>query len=64
MSYYIRTKAGVPILRDFASGEGTPIVIDTLTRIAYYLYGNQIFPLAPNPSATNSFSSGFSDGFS
>lgn len=64
MSYYIRTKAGVPELRDFASGEGTPIVIDTLTRIAYFLHNNTVFPLAQNPLTINAFSDGFSNGFS
>jgi hypothetical protein len=64
MSDYIRIKEGMPLLRDFASGEGTPIVIDVTTRIAYYLYKNMIFPLAPNPSSVNAFSSGFSNGFS
>jgi len=45
VSYYVRTKAGVPILRDFASTEGTPIVIDALTEIAYYLNSNIVFPI-------------------
>jgi hypothetical protein len=64
MSYYIRTKEGMPVLRDFVSNEGTPIVIDVTTRIAYYLWRNMIFPLAPNPSGVNAFSDGFSNGFS
>jgi hypothetical protein len=64
MSYYIRTKQGMPVLRDFASNEGTPIVIDVTTRIAYFLFNNIIFPLAPNPSSTGAFSDGFSNGFS
>jgi hypothetical protein len=64
MSYYIRTKEGMPVLRDFASNEGTPIVIDVTTRIAYFLWKNNIFPLAPNPSSTGAFDDGFSNGFS
>jgi hypothetical protein len=64
MSDYIRTKEGVPVLRDFGSTEGTPIVIDVLTRIAYFLHNNTVFPLAQNPLEINAFSNGFSDGFS
>ena len=64
MSYYIRTRKGVPTLRDFASGEGTPIVIDVLTRIAYFLYNNTVYPLAPNPSSVGAWSDGFDSGFS
>jgi len=64
MSQYIRTKAGVPVLTDFASGEGTPIVIDVLTGIGYYLYKNIVFQLVGGQSASvNAFSLGFSDGF-
>jgi len=64
MSQYIRTKAGVPILTDFASGEGTPIVIDVLTGVGYYLYKNIVFQLVGGQSASvNAFSLGFSDGF-
>jgi len=64
MSQYIRTKAGVPIITDFASGEGTPIVIDVLTGIGYYLYKNIVFQLVGGQSASiNAFSLGFSDGF-
>ena len=44
MSQYIRTRAGVPTLRDFASGEGTPFVLDVLTGIPYYLHKNIVFP--------------------
>lgn len=64
MSYYVRTRKGVPELRDFASTEGTPIVIDVLTRIPYFLYNNTIYPFAPNPSSVGAFSDGFSGGFS
>ena len=64
MSQYIRTKVGVPILTDFASGEGTPIVIDVLTGIGYYLYRNVVFQLVGGTVvAFNAFSNGFSDGF-
>jgi len=64
MSQYIRTTVGVPLLRDFASGEGTPIVIDVLTSKAYYLYKNIIFPIVgAELLVTNAFSGGFSDGF-
>jgi len=64
MSQYIRTKAGVPILTDFASGEGTPIVIDVLTGIGYYLYKNIVIQLVGGTvTVANAFSLGFSDGF-
>lgn len=64
MSEYIRTKQGVPVLRDFLSSEGTPIVIDVLTGLAYYLYKNNIYPIHGGTSSLGAFSSGFSDGFS
>lgn len=64
MSYYIRTKEGVPTLTDFRSNEGTPIVIDVLTRIAYFLHNNTVFPLAQNPLVINAFDDGFDTGFS
>ena len=64
MSAYIRLKRGMPILRDFASGEGSPIVIDTLTGIGYYLYKNIVFPLQFGISSTGAFNDGFSNGFS
>lgn len=64
MSYYVRTKKGMPVLRDFASNEGTPIVIDVLTGIAYYLYNNIVFPIQFGTSSTGAFSDGFSNGFS
>lgn len=63
MSDSVRTTMGVPTIKDFKSIDGTPIVIDVLTRIAYFLYENQVFPLAPNPSSMGAFSSGFSTGF-
>lgn len=65
MSAYIRTMHGVPTVRDFASGEGTPIVIDLLTGIGYYLNNNIVYPLQYGaPSVVGAFSTGFSDGFS
>ena len=64
MSQYIRTKVGVPTLTDFASGEGTPIVIDVLTGIGYYLYKNIVIQLVGGTvTVANAFSLGFSDGF-
>jgi hypothetical protein len=64
VSQYIRTREGVPTIRDFASGEGTPIVIDVLTGIAYYLYKNIVFQIVGGQTiSTNAFSFGFSDGF-
>lgn len=64
MSQYIRTKRGVPTLNDFLSGEGTPIVIDVLTGIAYYLYQNIVRQLVGGEvTVTSAFSDGFSDGF-
>jgi hypothetical protein len=64
MSDYIKKKTGVPVLRDFASGDGTPIVIDVLTGIGYYLHNNIVFPLQFGTSSAGAFSSGFSEGFS
>jgi hypothetical protein len=64
MSQYIKTKEGMPELRDFASQTGTPIVIDVLTSIAYYLYKNTIYPLATGtPIYDRAFSNAFSDDF-
>ena len=64
MSQYIRTKAGVPTLTDFASGEGTPIVIDVLTGIGYYLYKNIVMQLVSGTVVGfNDFSFDFSDDF-
>jgi hypothetical protein len=64
MSYYVRTKEGVPLLRDFASTEGTPIVIDVLTSKAYYVYKNIVYPVVSGVLlVTSAFSEGFSDGF-
>lgn len=64
MSYYIRTKRGVPVPGDFTAKDGTPIVIDVYTRIAYFMFNNSVYPLAPTPSSIGAFSSGFSAGFS
>ena len=64
MSEGIRTKAGIPVLQDFLSGSGTPIVIDVLTGIAYYLFKNTVYPIQGGTSVTGAFSDGFSGGFS
>lgn len=64
MSYYVRTKQGKPEKRDFASTEGTPIVIDVLTGIAYYLYNNLVYPIQGGTSSQGAFSDGFDTGFS
>jgi hypothetical protein len=64
MSKYIKTKEGVPELRDFAAQDGTPLVIDVLTGIAYYLHKNLIFPIQGGVSVTGAFSDGFDTGFS
>jgi hypothetical protein len=64
MSQFIKTKEGHPELRDFASQTGTPIVINVLTGIAYYLHKNLIFPIQGGTSSTGAFSDGFSNGFS
>jgi len=64
MSQYVRTRNGVPTLRDFASGEGTPIVIDVLTGIGYYLYKNIVMQMVGGEVlVNNAFNGGFSDGF-
>ena len=54
----------MPVLKDFASGEGTPIVIDVLTGVGYYLYKNIIYPLQMSTSVIGAFSDGFDTGFS
>jgi len=64
MSQYVRIRNGVPTLRDFASGEGTPIVIDVLTGIGYYLYKNIVMQMVGGELlVNNAFNGGFSDGF-
>lgn len=50
VSQHVRTKLGVPILSDFASGEGTPI-IDVTTGIGYYLWRNQVMQLGGQSDA-------------
>lgn len=67
MSAYIRTCRGKPILRDFVSGDGTPIVIDVISGIGYYLYKNRVLPLVGGTPVifgafTNAFSNGFANG--
>lgn len=64
MSRYIKTTKGVPLLRDFAAQDGTPIVIDVLTGIGYYLYNNIVYPLQFGTSSVGAFSDGFDTGFS
>jgi hypothetical protein len=63
-SNIVKTKQGVPILRDFAGADGTPIVIDVLTGIGYYLHKNIVYPLQFGTSSVGAFSDGFSTGFS
>jgi hypothetical protein len=63
-SNIVKTKQGVPILRDFAGADGTPIVIDVLTGIGYYLHKNIVYPLQFGTSSVGAFSSGFDTGFS
>jgi hypothetical protein len=64
MSKFIKTKEGYPELRDFSAQDGTPIVINVLTGIAYYLHKNLIFPIQGGTSSTGAFSDGFDTGFS
>ena len=42
----VRRSAGMPRLSDFASSDGTPVVIDISTSIPYYLKNNVPTPLA------------------
>lgn len=63
MSDSVRTKIGVPTLRDFLSSDGTPIVIDVTTDKGYYLYKNVVRPLVGGDPIGPAFSSGFSTGF-
>jgi hypothetical protein len=61
----VRTVVGTPKESDFASKQGTPIVIDTNTGFAYFLRGAEVLPLqtAP-PSSVGAFDSGFDAGYS
>jgi len=64
MSQYIRLKDGVPELKDFLSNEGSPLVINTLTGVGYYLRKNIVMELVSGTvTVANAFSLGFSDGF-
>jgi hypothetical protein len=64
MSKYVRIKQGVPTIKDFLDNEGSPIVIDGLTGIGYYLYKNVIIQLVGGTLVSfDAFSNGFSDGF-
>lgn len=60
----IRWKVGVPVLSDFSSGDGTPVVINVLTGIAYYVYKNVVYPIHGATSVQGAFSDGFSEEFS
>lgn len=64
MSEFVRRKVGVPVLRDFAGEFGTPIVINALTGIAYYVYKNVVYPIHGASSVQGAFSDGFSEEFS
>jgi len=50
VSYFIRKKLGVPVLNDFLSNDGTPIVINALTNAAYFLHNNEVRSLNGFPS--------------
>lgn len=64
MSHYIRLKDGVPTINDFLSNEGSPLVINTLTGVAYYLRKNIVAELVSGTmTVANAFNLGFSDGF-
>ena len=64
MSQYVRLKDGMPTLQDFLSNEGSPLVINTLTGVGYYLRKNIIMELVSGTvTVANAFSLGFSDGF-
>lgn len=60
----IRWKAGLPVLSDFSSADGTPIVINVLSGIAYYAYKNVVYPIKGGTSVQGAFSDGFSEEFS
>ena len=60
----VRTWVGVPPLPIFGGSDGTPIVIDVTTGIAYYTYENLVLPLIGGVAVVfDAFSDGFSDGF-
>jgi len=60
----VRISIGPPAMTNFMGTDGTPIVIDVLSGIAYYLYGGVIRPIMGGVLlVTNAFSDGFSDGF-
>jgi len=60
----VRTYKGIPPAVAFGGADGTPIVIDALSGIAYYLYLGLVLPLVGGTQPVyNAFSNGFSDGF-
>jgi len=60
----VRICKGVPTQINFMGTDGTPIVIDVLSGIAYYFYDGLVSPLIGGVLlVTNAFSDGFSDGF-
>lgn len=60
----VRTCVGTPTRANFGGTDGTPIVIDVQSGIAYYSYKNRILPLVGGVQPVYAaFSSGFSDGF-
>ena len=60
----VRISKGPPAPIQFAGTDGTPIVIDVLSGVAYYFYDGVISPIVGGVMlVTNAFSLGFSDGF-
>ena len=48
----VRTFSSVPSVINFASGVGTPIVINTATYVAYFYDGTTVRSVIPDPTAT------------
>lgn len=64
MSKYIRSYEGVPPPIQFDSHEGTPLVLNVLTGILYYLHKGMVLPVQAGPIPSGlAFSSGFDKGF-
>jgi hypothetical protein len=60
----IRLVEGVPKPSDFGSHSGTPLVINSITGIAYYFARGFVRPLQAGPiDVAGAFSNGFSAGF-
>jgi hypothetical protein len=60
----VRTYEGIPPLVAFGGSDGTPIVIDVLSGVAYYTYNNLVLPIVGGVLVVyDAFSDGFSDGF-